>query len=95
MSLVEPAFSSAEAKAALVDLLNALQGPANLPRLEAVRAEAGNDMVRQMQLVFPVVTQIQVGFQVLNTIFRRSLHCYYCGTVQMFNNALFARFRPK
>ena len=53
-------FSVVDAKSALVELLNAFQSPANLPRLEAARCEAGNDMIRQMQLVFPVVTQIQV-----------------------------------
>merc|ERR1711944_25791 len=48
-----------EARSALVDILSAFQSPANLPGLEAARAEAGNDMVKQMQLVFPAVTRIQ------------------------------------
>ena len=52
-------FTSVEARAALVDLLSAFQSPTNLPGLEAARAEAGNDMVKQMQLVFPAVTRIQ------------------------------------
>ena len=53
-------FSVLDAKSSLVELLNAFQSPANLPRLEAARLEAGNDMIKTMQLVFPVVTQIQV-----------------------------------
>ena len=52
-------FTAVEARAALVDLLSAFQSPANLPGLEAARVEAGNDMVKQMQLVFPAVTRIQ------------------------------------
>ncbi len=52
-------FTILEARAALLDLLSAFQSPQNLPGLEAARAEAGNDMVKQMQLVFPAVTRIQ------------------------------------
>ena len=48
-----------EARSALVDILSAFQSPANLPGLEAARSEAGNDMVKQMQIVFPAVTRIQ------------------------------------
>lgn len=43
-------FSASEARMALVDLLSAFQGPAYLPRLEKARAEAGNDMVKQVEL---------------------------------------------
>jgi hypothetical protein len=35
---------------ALVDLLSAFQGPTYLPRLEAARAEAGNDMLKQVRV---------------------------------------------
>jgi len=52
-------FTSVEARAALIDILSAFQSQTNLPGLEAARAEAGNDMVKQMQLVFPAVTRIQ------------------------------------
>lgn len=52
-------FTAVEARAALLDLLAAFQSPANLPSLENARTEAGNDMVKQMQLVFPAVTRIQ------------------------------------
>ena len=48
-----------EARSALVDILSAFQSPANLPGLEAARTDAGNDMVKQMQIVFPAVTRIQ------------------------------------
>ncbi len=53
------AFGAADARQALVDLLNAFQNPKNLERLETARAEAGNDMTKQMQIVFPVVSAIQ------------------------------------
>ena len=43
-------FSASEARMALVDLLSAFQGPAYLPRLEAARAEAGNDMLKQVNI---------------------------------------------
>ena len=55
----ESPFSSSEAKSALVDLLNAFQSPNNLSRLEEARAEAGNCMIKQMQIVYPVVSCIQ------------------------------------
>ncbi len=42
-------FSASEARMALVDLLSAFQGPVYLPRLEAARAEAGNDMLKQVE----------------------------------------------
>ena len=70
-------FTSVEARAALIDILSAFQSQTNLPGLEAARAEAGNDMVKQMQLVFPAVTRIQA--QVISryviliiSVFRRS-----------------------
>ena len=31
-------------------------------RLEIARAEAGNDMIKHMQIVFPIVTSIQVKY---------------------------------
>ena len=43
-------FSVSEARMALVDLLSAFQGPTYLPRLEAARAEAGNDMLKQVRV---------------------------------------------
>ncbi len=54
------AFGPADARRALVDLLNAFQSPANRPGLDAARAEAEDDMVAHMRLVFPVATAIQV-----------------------------------
>ena len=41
-------FTVSEARMALVDLLSAFQGPTYLPRLEAARAEAGTDMLKQV-----------------------------------------------
>merc|ERR1712045_181193 len=52
-------LTASEARSALVDILSAFQSPANLPGLEAARTDAGNDMVKQMQIVFPAVTRIQ------------------------------------
>eukprot|EP00095_Tigriopus_kingsejongensis_P005965 maker-scaffold48_size466083-snap-gene-1.20 protein:Tk05965 transcript:maker-scaffold48_size466083-snap-gene-1.20-mRNA-1 annotation:"protein C10 " len=55
----EPEFTVVDAKSALIDLLNAYQGPKYQPQLEALRGEAGDDMIKQMQIVFPVVAKIQ------------------------------------
>ena len=46
-------FTVSEARMALVDLLSAFQGPTYLPRLEAARAEAGNDMLKQVEKLNP------------------------------------------
>lgn len=54
-----PEFGRAETRSALVDLINALESPANAQRLDQARLEAGNSMVRQMQIVFPIVAKIQ------------------------------------
>ena len=46
--------------AALQDILAAFQMPDNVLRLEEARDNAGNDMMKMMQIVFPVTTQIQM-----------------------------------
>lgn len=54
---------------ALQEILSAFTLPDNVTRLDEARDNAGNDMVKYMQLVFPVATQIQMevlpnyGFQ--------------------------------
>ena len=45
---------------ALLDILNAFRVPENLLRLEQAREHAGNDMLKTMQIVFPITTQIQM-----------------------------------
>ena len=53
-------FTLMEAKSALIDLLNALQSSKHHNQIEALKMEAGEDMIKRMQIVFPVVTKIQV-----------------------------------
>lgn len=48
------------AKAALKDILNAFTLPDNVTKLDEAKDNAGNDMLKYMQLVFPVATQIQL-----------------------------------
>ena len=45
---------------ALQDILAAFRSPDNHVRLEEARDNAGNDMLKMMQVVFPVATQIQM-----------------------------------
>ena len=45
---------------ALLDILNAFKVPENLVLLEEARERAGNDMLKTMQIVFPITTQIQM-----------------------------------
>ncbi|KAK7478452.1 hypothetical protein BaRGS_00030298 [Batillaria attramentaria] len=53
-------FSLADCKAALSDVLDAFKLPDNAMRLNEARDTAGNDMLKGMQIVFPVVSQIQM-----------------------------------
>ena len=46
--------------AALSDVLDAFKLPENAARLGEARDTAGNDMLKSMQVVFPVVAQIQM-----------------------------------
>ena len=75
-------FTSVEARAALIDILSAFQSQTNLPGLEAARAEAGNDMVKQMQLVFPAVTRIQA-----QVISRYVIQCWIVGAIFTFGRS--------
>lgn len=62
-------FTVEKAKAALQEILSAYTLPENVIRLDEARDNAGNDMLKYMQFVFPVATQIQMevlpnyGFQ--------------------------------
>ncbi|KAI0229889.1 Protein C10 [Lamellibrachia satsuma] len=56
----ERSFSTEDAKLALLDILNAFKVPENLVLLEEARERAGNDMLKTMQIVFPITTQIQM-----------------------------------
>ena len=46
---------------ALEDILDAFTAPDNDTELRAAREKAGNDMLKTMQFVFPVTTQIQMN----------------------------------
>jgi len=49
------------AKLILGDLLSAFNSPENAARLEEARDNAGNDMLKMMQFVFPLAAEIQLN----------------------------------
>ncbi|KAK7095297.1 protein C10-like [Littorina saxatilis] len=53
-------FTLEDCKAALSDVLEAFKLPENAARLNEARDTAGNDMLKGMQVVFPVISQIQI-----------------------------------
>lgn len=46
--------------AILTDILAALNTPENLQKLSEIKENSGNEMLKMMQFVFPLVTQIQM-----------------------------------
>ncbi|XP_014676548.1 PREDICTED: protein C10-like [Priapulus caudatus] len=55
-----PIFTAEQAKAALVDILEAFKQPDNVTKMEEARDNAGTDMMQTMMVVFPIATQIQM-----------------------------------
>ncbi|XP_071946766.1 protein C10-like [Antedon mediterranea] len=55
----QPSLSNEEAKVILKAILDAFESRSNKSRMREVREAAGNDMMKMMQMVFPVATQIQ------------------------------------
>ncbi|KAG5334727.1 C10 protein, partial [Acromyrmex charruanus] len=55
-----PGFTLETAKAILTDVLTALNTPENLQKLAEAKESSGNEMLKMMQFVFPLVTQIQM-----------------------------------
>ncbi|XP_077257174.1 protein C10 isoform X2 [Temnothorax americanus] len=55
-----PGFTLETAKAILTDILTALNTPENLQKLTEAKESSGNEMLKMMQFVFPLVTQIQM-----------------------------------
>ncbi|XP_076358411.1 protein C10 isoform X2 [Tachypleus tridentatus] len=53
-------FTVEKAKVILEEILAAFNLPDNINRLDEARDNAGNDMLKHMQLVFPVATQIEI-----------------------------------
>ncbi|XP_071449489.1 protein C10 [Hetaerina americana] len=53
-------FTVERAKAALNDVFEAINSQENLPKVEEAKENAGNDMLKTMQFVFPIITQIQM-----------------------------------
>lgn len=47
--------------AALADVLEAFRSTENATKMSEARDNAGNDMLKMMQIVFPIATQIQMG----------------------------------
>lgn len=46
--------------AILTDILTALNTPENLQKITEAKENSGNEMLKMMQFVFPLVTQIQM-----------------------------------
>ncbi|XP_012258956.1 protein C10 [Athalia rosae] len=49
-----------KAKAALTDILSALNTPENVKKVTEAKENSGNEMLKMMQFVFPIATQIQM-----------------------------------
>ena len=45
---------------ALTEVLESFKIPENEARIESARESAGNDMLKTMQIVFPLLTQLQM-----------------------------------
>ncbi|XP_064649208.1 protein C10-like [Lineus longissimus] len=60
MATAGPNFTAEDAKAAMRDILEAFHMPENDARIQEARDNAGNDMLKMMQIVFPITTQIQM-----------------------------------
>ncbi|XP_013780788.1 protein C10-like [Limulus polyphemus] len=58
--LEDKEFTAEKAKVILEEILAAFNLPDNINRLDEARDNAGNDMLKHMQLVFPVATQIEI-----------------------------------
>ncbi|XP_074654186.1 protein C10-like [Tubulanus polymorphus] len=53
-------FNVEDGKCAIREILDAFKMSDNVVRLDEARDNAGNDMLRMMQIVFPVATKIQM-----------------------------------
>jgi len=54
-------FTSDDAKSAIKDILASFETQENIKRMNDARETAGNDMLKTMQIVFPLATQIQMS----------------------------------
>ncbi|XP_077986549.1 protein C10-like [Glandiceps talaboti] len=57
--VLQPSLSQEQLRAVLRDVVAAFELPDNETRMEEAKDNAGNDMMKMMQIVFPVATQIQ------------------------------------
>jgi len=53
-------FTAEDAKVALNEVLAALTTPENVQKITEAKENSGNEMMKMMQYVFPIVTQIQM-----------------------------------
>ncbi|XP_022197244.1 protein C10 [Nilaparvata lugens] len=60
MSVSSVNFNAETAKAALTDILATLNNEENSTKLEEAKENVGNDMLKMMQYIFPLVVQIQM-----------------------------------
>ncbi|KAL0124969.1 hypothetical protein PUN28_004250 [Cardiocondyla obscurior] len=55
-----PGFTLEAAKAILTEILTAFNTPENVQKLTEAKEGSGNEMLKMMQFVFPLATQIQM-----------------------------------
>ncbi|XP_006824057.1 protein C10-like [Saccoglossus kowalevskii] len=55
----QPNLSQEQVRSLLKDVIAAFDSPENMIRMDEAHDNAGNDMMKMMQIVFPVATQIQ------------------------------------
>ncbi|XP_014484876.1 PREDICTED: protein C10 [Dinoponera quadriceps] len=60
MATALPTVTVETAKAILTDILKALNTPKNLEKLTEANEKSGNEMLKKMQFVFPLVIEIQI-----------------------------------
>ena len=68
---------------ALTEIVECYKIPENESRLEEARDNAGNDMLKMMQIVFPLATQMQMKviqryafYRFTFSIHKYSINCY-------------------
>ncbi len=57
LNFIKPNFINLDA---LTDLLQTIRQPTNASKLQDALGVAGNDMLKRMQYVFPILTQIEM-----------------------------------
>lgn len=53
-------FTNGCARSVLEDIINAVNSSENLSKISSAKENAGNEMLKMMQLIFPLIVQIQM-----------------------------------